>query len=125
VTETVPESHIRVYLLHENRLRSALPMTSSIAARTLFRCSLSRNVGYDVGAERLHILRRVAANEQAFLEIPFQGVDAGDAQHRRVKQAVDYVESAISFPRSSAVLSTCFPPPQRPVRSTGRYLPGS
>ncbi len=54
-----------------------------------------QNVGDDVGAERLHILRRVAANqllEVAFFEIPFERVDAGDAQHRRVKQAVDYVE---------------------------------
>jgi hypothetical protein len=33
----------------------------------------------------------VAANqllEVAFLEIPFERVDAGDAQHRRVKQAL-------------------------------------
>ena len=54
-----------------------------------------QNVGDDVGAERLHILHRVAANqllEVAFFEIPFERVDAGDAQHRRVKQAVDYVE---------------------------------
>src|SRR6266404_1244415 len=54
-----------------------------------------QNVGYDVGAERLHILRGVAANQflkVAFLKIPFERVDAGDAQHGGVKQAVDYVE---------------------------------
>ena len=59
-----------------------------------------QNVSYDIGAERLHILSRMAANqflEVAFLEIPFERVDAGDAQHRGVKQAVDYVEGGNSW----------------------------
>jgi len=58
-----------------------------------------QNVGDYVGAEGLQILSRLAANqllEVAFLEIPFERVDAGDAQHRRMKQAVDYVEGGDS-----------------------------
>ena len=56
---------------------------------------LVENVGHHVGAEGLHIGGGRTANELlkiAFLQIPFQCVDARDAQHRRVKQAVDHVE---------------------------------
>jgi hypothetical protein len=54
-----------------------------------------QDVGDDVGAKGLHIRRRLAAKELlevTFLEIAFERVDAGDAQHRPVKQTVDHVE---------------------------------
>lgn len=53
------------------------------------------NVGHHVGTEGLRLRSGLTANELlkiAFLEIPFQGVDARDTQHRRVKQAVGDVE---------------------------------
>jgi hypothetical protein len=56
---------------------------------------LVQNVGHHLGAEGLHLRRRLTAQELlkiTFLQIPFQGIDARDAQHRGVKQAVDDVE---------------------------------
>ena len=53
------------------------------------------NVGHHIGTESLHLRSGLATNELlevALLEVPFQGVDARDTQHRRVKQAVDDVE---------------------------------
>jgi hypothetical protein len=53
------------------------------------------NVGHHVGTEGLRLWSGLTTNELlkiAFLQIPFQCVDTGNAQHRRVKQAVDHVE---------------------------------
>src|SRR5207244_10374457 len=61
-----------------------------------------------VSAEGLHVLRWVAANEFlkiAFLEIAFQRIDTRNAQHRRMKEAVDHVEGG-NLRRSPAVAKT-------------------
>ena len=53
------------------------------------------NVGHHVGTESLRLRSGLTANELlkiAFLQIAFQSVDARDAQHRGVKQAIDDVE---------------------------------
>ena len=71
-------------------------MTSSIAARTLSRCSLSRTLATTSALNAFNILYRVAANqllEVAFFEIPFERVDAGTRSTAVVpEQAVDHVE---------------------------------
>ena len=57
---------------------------------------LVQNIGHHIGAEGLHVRCGMTANEllEVFLlQIPFQRIDAGDAQHRGVKQAVDNIES--------------------------------
>ncbi len=57
---------------------------------------LVQNTGDDIGAEGLHIRRGLTADELlkiTFLQIPFQRIDARDAQHRGVKQAVDDIKS--------------------------------
>lgn len=54
-----------------------------------------QNVGHHIGAEGLHLRCGLTANEllEVFLlQIPFHRIDARDAQHRGVKQAVDHVE---------------------------------
>src|SRR2546427_6138038 len=56
---------------------------------------LVEHVGHDVGTERLDVLLGVAANELlkvALFEIAFQSVDARNAQHCGMKEAIDHVK---------------------------------